>query len=1049
MAERKARGESRPLDFFVSYTPADVRWATWIAWQLEDAGYTTLIQAWDFVPGTQFMELMDHGLRTAKVVVAVLSHRYLTAEYCRMEWQTALRIDPRMLVTVRIEDCPLGGLLASITYLDLVGVTAEADARAALLDKLRHALDGRAKPSRDPGYPPEFSSPAAEVAPASSTPSRQLPATAPAFPPRMAEHDGPRETVSILHVPGPRFGRDASPTGAGALQGGIVADVTALADHGVPRPDLVVISGDLTASARRREIVEARTFLIGLRDALGLEPGRLVIVPGAGDVSRLACRAYFAHCEDEDRQPQIPYYPKLEHYAELFTALYHGLDGPSFDIAQPWTLFEVPELRVAVAGLNSTMAIDDVPDEDHGWLGEAQATWFANRLRGYEDAGWLRIGVVCHAPEAGRDPAQLRDAGTLDRLLGRRLNLLIHGQGRHGPAIHHLGPDLPLLPPAGPDQHQIIEVTADGLRRWLPGAAPLESEARRWYACWATFAQPETELTRPDLSELRPALDPSSLLLERIAEVCRARDQARVRRMEGLNQLLVTRMDDGIVTQRRIGAVVGPPSRQALDELLDTDPEPGSELVYQGPPAPLALRDEALRRNVRLCSFTEFQGLLDLSDYVTRQAARLRADRLYAPDLYVSQRFRDLTRSGQGIQEDLANELMKLVASEHGSFALVLGDFGRGKTFVLREIARRIAEELPHVVPILIELRALDKAHSVEGLVAAHLANQGEQKIDLSAFRYMLRQGRVVLLFDGFDELVTRVTYDRATEHLDTLLRAAESDAKIVLSSRTQYFQSNAQVLMALGERVGLLPQRRIFSVENFTPAQIHRYLRNFYGSSEAADRRIQLISGIQDFLGLSQNPRMLSFIADLDEARLRAVAQVGSPVSAAGLYREILSSWLTHEATRAHGELGTLAGLPVDALWRAVTVLAQRLWAAGEPVLRLEDLSQVSDTLVGLTEVPLTPEQAAHAVGAGSLLVRTDEGAFGFIHDSVAEWLVAAEIARQLAAEPPENPARSPSGSSRRSRSSSCATSPAPASARPGPARWPRGRARSRGRTP
>ena len=34
--------------------------------------------------------------------------------------------------------------------------------------------------------------------------------------------------------------------------------------------------------------------------------------------------------------------------------------------------------------------------------------------------------------------------------------------------------------------------------------------------------------------------------------------------------------------------------------------------------------------------------------------------------------------------------------------------------------------ELPHLVPILIELRALDKAHTVDGLVAAHLANHGE-----------------------------------------------------------------------------------------------------------------------------------------------------------------------------------------------------------------------------------------------------------------------------------------------------------------------------------
>ena len=34
--------------FFVSYNKADRAWAKWIAWQLEETGYSTVIQAWDF-----------------------------------------------------------------------------------------------------------------------------------------------------------------------------------------------------------------------------------------------------------------------------------------------------------------------------------------------------------------------------------------------------------------------------------------------------------------------------------------------------------------------------------------------------------------------------------------------------------------------------------------------------------------------------------------------------------------------------------------------------------------------------------------------------------------------------------------------------------------------------------------------------------------------------------------------------------------------------------------------------------------------------------------
>src|SRR5262249_2859450 len=140
----------RAVDFFISYSPADERWATWIAWELEAAGHTVMVQAWDYVPGTHFVDFMDRGLRGAKVVVAVLSRNYLSSRYGKLEWQAAFLTDPDSvtgrLVPIRIEECNLEGLLAVLTYLDLVGVTEPERARALLLGKIREALAGRAKP---------------------------------------------------------------------------------------------------------------------------------------------------------------------------------------------------------------------------------------------------------------------------------------------------------------------------------------------------------------------------------------------------------------------------------------------------------------------------------------------------------------------------------------------------------------------------------------------------------------------------------------------------------------------------------------------------------------------------------------------------------------------------------------------------------------------------------------------------------------------------------------------------------------------------------------
>ena len=67
---RSHTNSGTPIDFFISYSPADEHWASWVAWQLETVGYRTLIQAWDFVPGTNFIDFMDRGVREATVVVA-------------------------------------------------------------------------------------------------------------------------------------------------------------------------------------------------------------------------------------------------------------------------------------------------------------------------------------------------------------------------------------------------------------------------------------------------------------------------------------------------------------------------------------------------------------------------------------------------------------------------------------------------------------------------------------------------------------------------------------------------------------------------------------------------------------------------------------------------------------------------------------------------------------------------------------------------------------------------------------------------------------------
>jgi tetratricopeptide (TPR) repeat protein len=146
---------SQPKHFFISYNKADRAWAEWIGWQLEEAGYATVLQAWDFRPGSNFVLEMDKATALAERTIAVLSPDYIKAVYTKPEWAAALRLDPTgedgTLVPVQVRECrhELKGLLRQIISIDLVGQD-ESTARETLLEGIRHE---RNKPTTAPLFP--------------------------------------------------------------------------------------------------------------------------------------------------------------------------------------------------------------------------------------------------------------------------------------------------------------------------------------------------------------------------------------------------------------------------------------------------------------------------------------------------------------------------------------------------------------------------------------------------------------------------------------------------------------------------------------------------------------------------------------------------------------------------------------------------------------------------------------------------------------------------------------------------------------------------------
>ncbi|WP_437492801.1 pentapeptide repeat-containing protein [Sorangium sp. So ce1014] len=510
---------------------------------------------------------------------------------------------------------------------------------------------------------------------------------------------------------------------------------------------------------------------------------------------------------------------------------------------------------------------------------------------------------------------------------------------------------------------------------------------------------------------LLPGEGRSDDFLSRVERVCRLREPEGVD-IEWFDAplpfgcyLRVSVNEGGIVRIAPLAALESGISTEAVSAFLESidasyrreDPGLVSTLVYGGEPAPEELVRYASARRVRVVRFLEYQGLIDFRGYLAWQSARLERDPTYPPALYVDQRIALTMGQEEALRERALDAFAELLDAEHSRFVLVLGDFGTGKTFLLHELARRMGKSGGPLTPVLIEMRALEKARDLNALIAQHLALAGLGKIDLPAFRHMLAEGRIALLFDGFDELAFRVTYDRAVEHFDTLIQAAQGKAaKVVVTSRSQHFISEQQVRSALAERAALLPGYRLARLLPFTGAQIRRFLVNRLGTEEVADERMRQLADVKDLLGLSANPRMLGFIAEIEEAQLRQARAGDGEITSAGLYRLLLDRWIVWEYERAHPK-GAQPGLSVAQRWRAVTELATRLWQRTEQSVSIRELpAELIAALQALGRHELDLDVTRHQIGSGTLLVWDDQENFRFIHQSVLEWLVAREAAEE-----------------------------------------------------
>ena len=197
------------------------------------------------------------------------------------------------------------------------------------------------------------------------------------------------------------------------------------------------------------------------------------------------------------------------------------------------------------------------------------------------------------------------------------------------------------------------------------------------------------------------------------------------------------------------------------------------------------------------------------------------------------------------------------VANEH-QYLYVLGNPGAGKSTFLRRVGLEAikgeAGNYDHdCIPVMVELKQFNKGGvDLVEAIANELAYFNFPDRRQAAIDY-LRQGKLLLLFDGLDE-VPQVYADEVQDSI-VKLKTKYSDNRFILSCRVAAFKSNLTGFTTV-------------ELADFDPEQIRKFINNWFSS--AADKQHDLAAACWAKLSqpeyeasfeLAQTPLLLTFL--------------------------------------------------------------------------------------------------------------------------------------------------------------------------------------------
>jgi len=224
----------------------------------------------------------------------------------------------------------------------------------------------------------------------------------------------------------------------------------------------------------------------------------------------------------------------------------------------------------------------------------------------------------------------------------------------------------------------------------------------------------------------------------------------------------------------------------------------------------------------------------------------------------------------------------------------ILGEFGTGKTWFTLHYAYNAMKkyleakekslERPRL-PVVIQLRDYAKVLGSESLFSDFFFRKHEIPLPgYSAFEYLNRIGKLLLIFDGFDEMADKLDRQKMINNFWELARVVVPGAKAILTCRNEHFPSakegrallSAELKASVMNLTGEPPQFEVLMLEPFDDEQIEKALKNRTDDN----RTVEYIMKHPLLLDMARRPVLMEYI-------LECIPEIesGKPIDLARIY--------------------------------------------------------------------------------------------------------------------------------------------------------------------